>query len=131
MVYRQLNQINIVDAMVAIFLFAITPLIFMAVCADAKREYYPPEECGLYLAPSSIPGAGYGMYSGSEEYEIGSIVSDSDIMVPTWDLNYHNGDEKYYHLWDEYTWSICKSNLRRMGMKNGSDAIHGSCELTM
>jgi len=73
--------------------------------AAGAEEYNPLQECGLYLAPSSIPGAGLGMYAGSKPYGINELVSDSDLMVPTWDLDYHNGGEEYHHLWDEYTWS--------------------------
>eukprot|EP00537_Pseudo-nitzschia_pungens_P017557 CAMPEP_0172410782 /NCGR_PEP_ID=MMETSP1061-20121228/77059_1 /TAXON_ID=37318 /ORGANISM="Pseudo-nitzschia pungens, Strain cf. pungens" /LENGTH=664 /DNA_ID=CAMNT_0013146977 /DNA_START=73 /DNA_END=2067 /DNA_ORIENTATION=+ len=92
-------------------------LLLLAMCSSAlsdiyyetigikKRRYDPPDECGLYLAPSSIPGAGLGMYSGSKKYEQFELVSDSDLMIPTWDLDYHNGNDAYYHLWDEYTWS--------------------------
>jgi len=73
--------------------------------AAAAGEFKPLRECGLYLAPSTIPGAGLGMYAGSKPYGINELVSDSDLMIPTWDLDYHNGGEEYYHLWDEYTWS--------------------------
>lgn len=95
---------------------AITALFFTATVVNAERKYNPPDECGLYLAPSSIPGAGLGMYAGSIEYEEGSLVSDADLMIPTWDLDYHNGNDKYYHLWDEYTWSSSKS-INRGGRK--------------
>ena len=61
-------------------------------------KYIPLKECGLYLAPSSIPGAGLGMYSGSKQYRVDELVSDSDLMIPNWDLDYHNGGEQYYHL---------------------------------
>lgn len=66
--------------------------------AAGAEEYNPLQECGLYLAPSSIPGAGLGMYAGSKPYGINELVSDSDLMVPTWDLDYHNGGEEYHHL---------------------------------
>lgn len=74
-----------------------------------KRLYESTEECGLYLAPSAIPGAGLGLYSGSQQYEQYDLVSDSDLMIPWWDSDYHNGNDTYYNLWDEYTWSSCKS----------------------
>jgi len=70
-----------------------------------KRLYKATEECGLYLAPSAIPGAGLGLYSGSQQYEQYDLVSDSDLMIPWWDSDYHNGNDTYYNLWDEYTWS--------------------------
>ena len=63
-----------------------------------SRKYKPLKECGLYLAPSSIPGAGLGMYSGNKPYIVDELVSDSDLMIPTWDLDYHNGLDEYSFL---------------------------------
>jgi hypothetical protein len=63
-----------------------------------NRKYKPLKECGLYLAPSSIPGAGLGMYSGSKPYIVDELVSDSDLMIPTWDFDYHNGLDDYSFL---------------------------------
>ena len=83
--------------------------IFTAMMVSAAREYSPPEECGLYLAPSSIPGAGYGMYSGSKAYGKEELISDGDLMVMQWDMDLNNGADEYYNLWDEYTWSASKS----------------------
>lgn len=91
--------------MTTTLLYLIVGLISIAFGVDAERKYSPTEECGLYLAPSSIPGAGFGMYSGSTAYKADSIISDKDLMIPTWDLDYHNGNDPYWHLWDEYTWS--------------------------
>ena len=68
-------------------------------------------ECGLYLAPSSIPGAGLGMYSGSKAYEKQELVSDGDLMIPQWDMDFNNGDDEYYNLWNEYTWSVSKFTI--------------------
>ena len=96
---------GIAHFMAAVFLCVTTTLVSVTVSVEAARDYSPPEECGLYLAPSAINGAGLGMYTGSTGYEAYSLVSDSDIMLPTWDLDYHNGDDDYDHLWDEYTWS--------------------------
>lgn len=119
MLCRKENKKGIVDAMTDILLFAIIALISVTTSVHAVREYSGPEECGLYLAPSMIPGAGLGMYAGSTEYAEGSLVSDSELMLPTWDLDYHNGNDKYYHLWNEYTWSSGKSTYYlRMEMKN-------------
>ncbi len=116
MLRPQLHKIGIANAVTAAL------LILAIFGVEAKREYSPPKECGLYLAPSTIPGAGLGMYAGSSQYEARSLVSDSDIMIPTWDLDYHNGDDDYSHLWDEYTWSAGMWNDPSM------DASHYSFE---
>ena len=74
---------------------------------DEYEEYSDDKEedvCGLYLAPSAIPGTGFGMYSGSRPYQEGDRVGDRDLMVPVYDLDFYLGDETKWFLWDEYTW---------------------------
>lgn len=105
MLYREENKKNVVGTLAIILLCATIGLVVITTCVDATREYSPPAECGMYLAPSSIPGAGLGMYAGSTEYQKGLLISDSDLMIPTWDMDYHNGNNDIYHLWDEYTWA--------------------------
>lgn len=38
-------------------------------------------QCGLYIAPSSIPGAGFGLYSASA-HPIGATIGFPDINIP-------------------------------------------------
>lgn len=67
----------------------------------------PPEDrCGLYLAPSTIPGAGLGLFAGVD-FEEGSEVTPGDAMVPVRDMNWHNSVRGFTNsfLWDEYVWS--------------------------
>jgi hypothetical protein len=66
------------------------------------------EECNLYLAPSTIPGAGFGMFSGSKSFKNGEQLALPDIMIPTYDMEWHNGHKEFSFLWEEYTWSACK-----------------------
>jgi hypothetical protein len=64
-------------------------------------------KCGLYLAPSSIPGAGSGVFAGDQLYRKGDIVGVGDIVIPIVELEWHNRGHhimKYPFLWDEYTW---------------------------
>jgi hypothetical protein len=63
-------------------------------------------ECGIYFAPSTIPGAGMGMFAGNVEYNQGDLLTDSDLMIPTFELDWHNGhDGDMLFLWNEYVWS--------------------------
>jgi hypothetical protein len=57
-------------------------------------------ECNLYLAPSSIPGAGMGIFSGSKAFEIGESVSFGDIAIPIFEFTWHNGFIDLPFLWD-------------------------------
>jgi hypothetical protein len=65
-------------------------------------------ECTLYLAPSTIPGAGLGIFTGSRPFKKGEQMAPPDIMVPAYDLEWNNGYKDFNFLWDEYTWSTCK-----------------------
>jgi SET domain len=65
----------------------------------------PAQECGLYLAPSTIPGAGLGVFAGNRPYKDGERLGPPDLMIPAYDLDWNNGGDMYYFLWDEYTWS--------------------------
>ena len=62
------------------------------------------QQCGLYLAESSIPGAGWGMFSGVHHDE-GDVVTEGDIVIPLVDIEWNNGNDDFFFLWDEYEWS--------------------------
>jgi hypothetical protein len=64
-------------------------------------------KCGIYLAPSSIPGAGLGMYAGDKSYDKGDIVTFGDTVIPIIEFEWNNKhtDSDYSFLWDEYTWN--------------------------
>jgi hypothetical protein len=71
----------------------------------------PPDlQCGIWLAPSTIPGAGLGMYAGRDfaAHEVLQTTHTGDptgeVVVPIYDIVEHNR-EKFSFLWDEYTWS--------------------------
>jgi hypothetical protein len=63
------------------------------------------QECGIYLAPSTIPGAGLGLFAGNRPYAVGDLVSPPDQMIMVYDMDWHNGNDHYSFLWDEYTWA--------------------------
>ena len=66
-------------------------------------------ECGVYLAPSTIPGAGLGMFAGNRNYNKGDDVTFGDVVIPIIEREWNTDDlpeniTKTF-LWDEYTWS--------------------------
>jgi hypothetical protein len=70
----------------------------------------PPElECGLWLAPSTIPGAGLGMYAGRDFNASESMHRNhnhepvGDLCVPLVDIDDHYGSTLNLLLGD-YTW---------------------------
>ena len=65
------------------------------------------QSCGIWLAPSTIPGSGLGMYAGREFRKDESLQAVGDLVIPIWDIEDHADQynkEKWRFLWDEYTW---------------------------
>jgi hypothetical protein len=68
----------------------------------------PDVECGIWMAPSTIVGAGLGMFAGREFKDQEEILPTGDSLVPIIDYRRHaeaNSMEGQKFLWDEYTWS--------------------------
>jgi SET domain len=63
-------------------------------------------ECGIWLAESTIPNAGLGMFAGRDFGE-GELFQDrGDLAIPVIDLRYHQKHRGYFDfLWDEYVWN--------------------------
>jgi hypothetical protein len=62
------------------------------------------DKCGIYLAPSTIPGAGMGMFAGHRNFAKGDYLADGDLVIPAYDMKFHAGHNRFSFLWDEYTW---------------------------
>jgi hypothetical protein len=79
--------------------------LLLTICRGGKEE---KPKCGVYLAPSSIPGAGLGMYAGDKHYAEGDRVTLGDTVIPISEYDWNNEggpfDEDSW-LWDEYTWN--------------------------
>ena len=71
-------------------------------------------QCRIWLAPSTIKGAGLGMFAGSDFELDEEVLPGGDVAIPITDLVSHNrarGQAEYgAFLWDDYTWSA--SGLR-------------------
>jgi hypothetical protein len=69
-------------------------------------------ECGVYLAPSSIPFAGLGMYAGNRSISRNEMVTYEDILIPiverSWHIERRLSDERNF-LWDEYVCTVSKT----------------------
>lgn len=63
-------------------------------------------ECGVYLAQSTIAGAGLGTYAG-KFYDVGSSVGQPSIVIPINDMHKHQPDSlKKETFFDSYTWGL-------------------------
>jgi hypothetical protein len=69
-------------------------------------------ECGIWLALSSLPNTGMGMYAG-KEYKQGQPLQTplGDISIPITDIKIHNSDPDFRYLWDSYVWGADPYNL--------------------
>ena len=79
----------------------------LATDVNTKTEYL---QCDLYLAPSSIPGAGLGIYSGIPK-DVGDTVGNGDVCIPFLDIYWHN-DNHFFFPMSDYVW-----DGRVMGMQ--------------
>lgn len=63
----------------------------------------------MYLAPSTIPGAGLGIYAGVD-FGLEEVVMPGDIVVPIDEMPFHSGSTNWedgvsdFFLWSDYTW---------------------------
>lgn len=73
----------------------------------------PPvvSECGIWLATSTIPNAGLGMYAGRDFRKDEMLQESGDVAVPIVDIRLHTGDPDFVFLWDEYTWNAVRKTL--------------------
>jgi hypothetical protein len=69
------------------------------------NEEHHQEECGIYMAPSTIPHAGFGMFAG-KDYHALDVVTPGDLAVPVIELDWHTGYTEFVHNWDDYNWSV-------------------------
>jgi hypothetical protein len=80
--------------------------LFVAGCVVASTA--ETSHCGMYLAPSTIPGAGLGIFAGDHPIARGEALGMGDIVIPIVDFHWHNGGKNntaYPFLWLEYTWN--------------------------
>jgi hypothetical protein len=63
-------------------------------------------ECGLWVAPSTLPGAGFGLFAGRDFVAYENFQVTGDIVIPLVDLPYHTHLDTHIYkvLYDEYTW---------------------------
>jgi hypothetical protein len=75
--------------------------------------------CGIWLAPSTIPRAGLGMYAGRDFKERETLQDGGDVVVPIVDIFVHADEtdkEPWAFLWSEYTWD-------GYGLRMGSEGL--------
>lgn len=72
-------------------------------------------ECELFLAESTLPNAGLGVFTGVAR-EKGEPIAHPDICIPFIDMYYHNGDDFFPNPFKHYFWVGAE-----MGMASEND----------
>ena len=70
----------------------------------AKSETQDDEECGVWLALSTLPGTGIGMFAGKSFLQEEMFMAAGDHIVPIIDFYNYQANEDERFLWSEYTW---------------------------
>jgi hypothetical protein len=81
-------------------------------------------ECNLYMAESTIPGAGLGLFS-AVSWNMGDSLHNEDVAIPLLELSWHHGDVEEGDFFDttaSYIWDG-ESVGMQWEVKAGSD--HG------
>jgi hypothetical protein len=99
---------------------ATSALEYLGLKTDQKETIAPLDEhedtlerieCGIWLAPSTIKGAGIGLFAG-RDFRKNEFLQEGqgDIVIPLVDVYFHNKLDVGVFVWDEYTWN--SENLR-------------------
>lgn len=73
---------------------------------DNNDDNIDDDFCALYFAPSTIPGAGWGVFTARNLSE-GAVVERGELLIPVQEPGWNNGMRHEYdppHLWTAYCW---------------------------
>ena len=80
--------------------------------SDEERKEKPPLQCDLYLANSTIPGAGIGIFSTISK-QPGDSIGNGDKAIPLVDAYWHNGfAENFFNPTADYVWDGVSMGMR-------------------
>ena len=82
-------------------------------------------DCGIWVAPSVLPGAGLGMYAGKSYRKGDKLQRTGDVAVPIVDLVRQNNKEDFDFLWDEYIWKGETLDMSHEGYHDVDGAVSG------
>jgi hypothetical protein len=84
--------------------------------SSGRKKY---RECGLYLAESTIPNAGLGIFT-AEAKKPNDLVGSGDVCIPNIDIKYHHGD--LVDPFNQYYWAGIYMGMARESHGNGVEA---------
>lgn len=103
----------------------------MTWCAsdDAQCTFVYSPTCGIWLAKSTMPNAGLGMFAGKPFQNEEDLLESGDIIIPIVDFKLNQFKYFYSNIWDEYTWE-CESTLTKdegLDEVNSASPGFGAC----
>lgn len=97
--------------------FILSFLSYLATNASEDNS----DKCELYIANSTIPNAGLGIFSAIER-KVGEPIGESDICIPIMELDWHH--KNTYNPFGDYVWA---GEVMGMKMEVGSPDIEALC----
>ena len=78
-------------------------------CAENNIKSSHSNKCRVWVAKSTLPGSGIGMFAGDYLIKNGDeMMRAGDHTIPIVDLALHHptkdGEEPFFFMWNEYTW---------------------------
>ena len=86
-----------------------THLFALAILATLAAADDTCSTCSLYMAESTIPGAGLGIFTATERF-VGDHIGQGDVLLPVVDVAYHfraratHPDDYLYDYFGDYIW---------------------------
>ncbi|CAB9497784.1 Guanylate cyclase [Seminavis robusta] len=81
-------------------------------------------QCSLYLAPSTIPGAGLGMFS-SVHRAVGEPMGTGEVIVPLVELHFYSGQADLFNPFSDYYWRGREKGLHGIVAEHRSNSLQG------
>ena len=73
-----------------------------------------PDECGLYIARSTIPNAGQGIFTGIARNQ-DDVLGYGDPVLPIIDLQFHMGTDSFFSIFNDYVWDAYANGMHFEG----------------
>jgi hypothetical protein len=97
---------------------------YITAASSAKQSATHPE-CRLYLAQSTIPNAGLGIFTGIP-LQPNQSIAEPDLIVPITDVQWNAAQDLDFHfLWTDYSWMTSEVGMET-DMHDGSALVIGT-----
>jgi hypothetical protein len=98
---------TVIQKFVCLFGFVLFQAVITIALLVSEKHNTDLLDCEIWLAPSTIPGAGLGMYAGRDYLQGDTLLPCGDSLVPIIDYAANAktvGKDHLKFLWNEYVW---------------------------